>query len=825
MSDYLRRWLIQHQATLRTASAETISAETLTQADYRLVAQVDVSGRRLSSLPSHFDELYNLEVLNLSRNLLDELPEVVYELRNLRELQLSRNSTPSISHRLGQLRSLRGLYASRNHISELPPELGSLSLLRTLNLRNNALSILPAELYELEGLDELDVSENDITALSDNLEHLRRLRNLYLSGNDLTSLPKTIGQLTALESLAISGNQIEHLPRSICNLGNLKSFWVYDNPLVTPPVEIAARGLQDIRAYFYALDKGAGKLRKKTRALILGPPGAGKTSLVDRLVTDRFGSPRRETLGVKITPWYDHGNESEMLLWDFGGQSYMHAAHRLFLGGGEVCIAVVDGRDTSGLEYWIQLVGAATSRHVEAHVVINKVDVAPSADVDRHFLASKYPMIKSFHRTSCKTRYGLAELKQRLRQVASEQIARRQVDVPVTWALVSDRLSRLPNSTITVEAFRELCVGEGCIESSEQTALLNFLWNIGSVVVLDRLRPWAIIVSPQWILDAVYSVITSELARSARGYVPEEAALSLVKRTGVYSDDECRVIIDVLKEYDFALSLPGHMILIPEHLPDYAPESLHVPEDGTVHHIIKVEGDTAFLHARVLSRLSPDVVVDSAWRRGALLRSSAVDAQGLLVVDEVEREIRIRCWGPGRISYLGYIRLVIRNVASDFGDIELTELIPLAGVNATVEYDEVLGLYLMGEREICLGKAGVRRDIQALLFGVDNQGGRLLMNGPVYNFDRSAVTFGAGTAMNINSGEMKSVVAQLVHELLNSASEESEQLARELSDAAVEGDQGRLKRAASRTQTIYSAATPASKLASTLGTLLDREKA
>ena len=822
MTASLRRWLIEVGATARTAAGEPVSLSDLEAAGYSRINQLEISSAELSDIHDDIQLLAELETLNLSRNRLVQIPPVVFLLTSLRELQLSRNQLRDLEGGIGRLSRLRGLYASRNFIERLPEDIGGLHELRTLNVRNNRLTHLPDEIFNLSRLDELDISENSIRSLSPLISMLQVLRNFYISGNDLRMLPDEIGLLPAIESLAISGNQLTTLPPTISKLQNLRSFWVYDNPLSSPPLEIAVRGIPDIRAYFYALDSGASRLQSRVRILVLGPPRVGKTSLIERLTRRSFVARRRETLGVKISKWLTR-DESEILLWDFGGQDYMHAAHRFFMGGGELFVVVIDVRDPAPLEYWLRLVKSA---NVGARVliVLNKIDLAPTLDVDRRFLSEKYQSVSDYFRISCKTAEGTDQLADRIAALAARLVTDRssQLSVPVTWALVHDRILHSPTPTISVDGFRELCRSEGCVDATEQTVLLNFLRDIGSIVILDRVRPWTIVSDPQWILDVIYSIITSQYAREARGLIPEVAIISILSDSTTVTPRNVSLIRDCLIDYDFALELPGGMLLIPDLLPDIAPQDIDLPESGVVRHTISVDGDPSFLHSRALVRLASDVVPSKVWRRGALLKSSGANAFALVIADEHDRQIRIRCWGPDRISYLGFVRLMIRSVASAFGDISIAEHIPVDDQGATVDYDEVLGLYLMGERELVLGKAGVRRDIQSLLFGVNNHGGRLLMSGPTYNFDRSAVTFGAGSAFNINSGEMRSLVAQLVNELESTNEAEGHSLAQEVSEAVVENDKSRLVVAARRALAIFTTTAPVVDLANSLLSIISQ---
>lgn len=77
-----------------------------------------------------------------------------------------------------------------------------------------------------------------------------RLKRLIISHCKLGALPDNIGNLSTLRVLVASRNQLTELPRSIVDLYASCQVIVNDNPLRTPPYELAMRGLPAIRQYF-----------------------------------------------------------------------------------------------------------------------------------------------------------------------------------------------------------------------------------------------------------------------------------------------------------------------------------------------------------------------------------------------------------------------------------------------------------------------------------------------------------------------------------------------------------------------------------------------
>lgn len=70
--------------------------------------KLDLSRKRLESLPSEIGKLTRLKILDLSYNQITIIPDTIAELINLRRLALSRNQITVIPDVIAELTNLRG---------------------------------------------------------------------------------------------------------------------------------------------------------------------------------------------------------------------------------------------------------------------------------------------------------------------------------------------------------------------------------------------------------------------------------------------------------------------------------------------------------------------------------------------------------------------------------------------------------------------------------------------------------------------------------------------------------------------------------------------
>jgi len=355
-------------------------------------------------------------------------------------------------------------------------------------------------LNELKGLTTLNLSGNEQIKDFSFIQELKGLTALNLSGNELKDV-SFLRELSGLTDLYLRKNKLKDVS-FLEGLRNLKRFDLKSNPIENPPPEIVKQGLPAIRAYFRSLEESARKQLNEVKVLLVGDSGAGKTSLVKRLLNEPFNESESETHGIKIRPMEllvdlpgDSRDASDSTptvvkahLWDFGGQDIMHASHQFFLSKRALYILVVDSRKDRKTEYWLKLI-ESFGGNSQVLIVINKIDENPAFDVDRHSLMRKYKNIKGFFRTSCKTDSGIKEFKEALRKTIPHVDLLKTV-IPASWLRIKEKLveETARYNYLNHQQFESICKGESITDERSRITLIEFLNELGIVLHFRQLE-------------------------------------------------------------------------------------------------------------------------------------------------------------------------------------------------------------------------------------------------------------------------------------------------------------------------------------------------
>jgi len=206
-------------------------------------------------LPEAFDELTELDELDLSGNKLTELPSNFGMLEKLDELDLSGNKLTELPSSFGKLTALQTLDLSHNQLTRLPDEIGELRSLSLLNLFYNELGEMPSTFGKLKNLQWLNLSGNKQLfakiddALPSTFGDLPKLKWLNLTGTNVKSLPwETMKKLnSSLRFLYLAHNSLTEVPDKISELTELQDLDLGDNPSLKGKLE-ALQGLTSLKA-------------------------------------------------------------------------------------------------------------------------------------------------------------------------------------------------------------------------------------------------------------------------------------------------------------------------------------------------------------------------------------------------------------------------------------------------------------------------------------------------------------------------------------------------------------------------------------------------
>lgn len=409
-----------------------------------------------------------------------------------------------------------GLSLQHSGLTRLPPEIGTLTGLHELYLNGNQLSTLPSEIGMLSSLDTLDISGNILSTLPPALERLVGLKRLYLMGNPLIALPRWLYHLKNLKELCLHGNPLLALSPEVLGPDPGKS--VLEVP--HPP--------KPILDYYFARLAAKALPLNEVKIIFVGRGAAGKTSIARALLRKRFNEAEQTTSGISRSDWKMKGCKDGPVtahIWDFAGQVITHSLHQFFFSIRSVYVLVLTGRENSELadaEYWLRLIRAfGTDENDEGPpvvVALNKADT-PGCEpkLDQGALEERYPFIRGFAETDCKTGRGIAALNDMLCQAVNDLKWVRD-PFPELWDRVRRALAEggKKRPHLSYREYRDLCMGKGIDTESEQDSLAEILHNLGAALNYRndlRLRE-ATVLQPGWLTTSVYALVRYAQAKS-----------------------------------------------------------------------------------------------------------------------------------------------------------------------------------------------------------------------------------------------------------------------------------------------------------------------
>ena len=274
-------------------------------------------------------------------NAFSSLDLPVAGLEQLIYLNLSDNESLGELSFEGPLPQLQHLDLSDSQVRELVfPE--GFEALTWLDLSRNQLQKLDLP-RRLPSLWYADISGNKLSELS---LQAPKLQYLYLNSNQLTKLEfPTVPE--ALEVLQVRDNQLDKLPDNFLKFKALKILFLHGNPMSSIPSEMIAEGKTEnsflkVQSHLFHLSKGEKIENDEVKLIVLGNSTTGKTSLVRFLIHNRFEEGNiLSTHGILNEMWpVEEG--LQVNVWDFGGQEFYHATHRLFLTQNAVSLILFD---------------------------------------------------------------------------------------------------------------------------------------------------------------------------------------------------------------------------------------------------------------------------------------------------------------------------------------------------------------------------------------------------------------------------------------------------------------------------------------------------
>lgn len=595
------------------------------------------------------------------------LGSLTFENRNLRQwIELTREkqsylneAVKNIIDSLASFQGLQGLSLRGLHLGSVPPGVSKLRQLKSLYLEDLHLKGLPDWIGNLD-IESFSAIDNQLTDIPSSFGDLGALKELRLSFNPLGHIPPVIFDLVSLEHLAMDGCNLCEIPSDILRLEQLKSLEFDDSPVESPPLEVAINGLEAIRDYWRQRETAGVDYLCEAKLIILGEPGAGKTSLAQKIKDTNYQLRPDEasTEGIDVIHYQfpaairtQEQGKTQILtrdfqasIWDFGGQEIYHATHQFFLTRRSLYILVCDDRkEDTDFDYWLRIVELLSDASPILIVQNEKQD--RSRDINLSSLRAQFGHLKEALSTNLETNRGLdAVIKAVQREL--QQLPHIGTGLPATWKRVRLALEQDPRDHITLAEYLDICSKLGFTRNEDKLQLSGYLHDLGICLHFqdDPLLKNLVVLKPSWGTDAVYRVLDAPEVTKSNGRFSKAQLNSIwsePKYNGMHDE-----LLRLMMKFQLCYALePDRTYIAPQLLSSDQPAFACEATGGIV---VRYQYD--FMPKGILSRFivaTHHLIASSGtlvWKTGVVLEKSGTKAE--ILEDYAHRRIRVRVWGP-----------------------------------------------------------------------------------------------------------------------------------------------------------------------------------
>ncbi|MEA5603737.1 COR domain-containing protein, partial [Nostoc sp. UHCC 0252] len=512
--------------------------------------------------------------------------------------------------------------------------------------------------------------------------------------------------------LHLSGNKITNIPLEILNSKDAKKILNY---------------LRQIRT-------SETRPLHEAKLLLIGQGSVGKTSLIERLIRDKYDKNQPQTDGLNVETWNVQVNSKDIRLnvWDFGGQEIYHATHQFFLTKRSLYLLVCNCRtseEENRIEYWLKLIESFGG---ESPVIIvgNKKDEQP-LDINRKALREKYPNIQAIIETSCQDNIGIDELRTAIFQQVGN--LKEVYDLlPLTWFEVKQQLESMPQDFITYNRYIGICHENKIPEEQNQDQLIDLLHRLGLVLnfrehpILKNTN----VLKPNWVTEGIYALLSDETLKIKTKGIFTPTDLTRILNPERYPTERHGYLIELMKEFElgFALECYPPQFLIAGLLPKDQPDETELHGE-----ILEFQYHYKVLPESIISRFIVNthekIHKQIYWRSGVMLQyqeNNEIYNIARIKADPEDKKIFITISGrkETRRLFLGILRDVFKRIHKSLPNLEITEWVPVPNYPDydPLKYSELLGLEEMGETHKVIGELKLKLDLRQLLDGYEDIG-------------------------------------------------------------------------------------------------------
>ena len=463
---------------------------------------------------------------------------------------------------------------------------------------------------------------------------------------------------------------------------------------------------------------------QECKVIILGDGAAGKSSLIERIVHNRFEERCLPTDGFKMTKWSVDSNGNPLTLdskpltlrlLDFGGQEIMHYMHRCFMTNHTIYVVVCESRNGPEIDEvavrWMETVRYFAPK-CPVILALSKSDLNPNASVNERELKRINPQYRCMIRFSSKAKNdsGIQNLIQSiLREVPG---CLYHMHIGVGFLGIKKVIENMTANYILPFHFQRLCE-HFQIQKDMRDNLLNWFQYLGVAYPYYTTRGDVYVLTPAWLTNGIYRLI---LNTPRSGFLRHSEIPNILSKAeasdGGYSTQNLELILCIMRQFELSVSIAPEMgigdgvEMIPMMMEKTAPSRYdRFPRKGALH----IRWEDGHLPISIVQRLivrkyaeldpSEDLERKCVWRTGGWFRS--LDGCDALVEAE-SRAIDVYVSGEhGAQAYMDSFRRQISSILRQHL-VQATEFlfVSVNGIDGKVPYQNIKDSYLSRKKAI-----------------------------------------------------------------------------------------------------------------------------